>query len=234
MEPNTPKSGSNVTIEYLKPYAEEDKIKMAAMFGNRKNNHAKHITDEKEQNRTISEHSPVSCLYFQKCQDSQYTIEGRCAKILIDGCKNCKFLINGKIVTGTFDIWRCNDVDLKINVDIGTLQVDICNNLSITFNEKETVQSIVWTNSYNLNLDFNNGHDHKLVTGMDQKMEELPNITDKDQFIVRFVKEKLLSEQIIRLKNGFPSTQRETVEFERKQEENLRKLYARGNKKMGG
>ena len=51
------------------------------------------------------------------------------------------------------------------------------------------------------------------------------NINEQiDQFIVRYVKGKLLQEQIVRLENGFPTTDREADEFDRQKERND-KLY---------
>ena len=51
------------------------------------------------------------------------------------------------------------------------------------------------------------------------------NIDEKiDQFIVRYVKGKLIQEQIVRLDNGFPTTEREADEFDKQKERND-KLY---------
>eukprot|EP01085_Mycamoeba_gemmipara_P005265 Mycagemm_TRINITY_DN10139_c0_g1::TRINITY_DN10139_c0_g1_i1::g.5265::m.5265 type:complete len:137 gc:universal TRINITY_DN10139_c0_g1_i1:717-1127(+) len=54
-----------------------------------------------------------------------------------------------------------------------------------------------------------------------------PDLSDQtDQFIVRFVEGKLLQELIVRLKNGYPTTEREAAVFDenqRKKDEHMRR-----------
>ena len=52
-----------------------------------------------------------------------------------------------------------------------------------------------------------------------------------DQFIVRYVKGKLLQELIVRLPNGFPTTDREADAFDAEKEKNDR-LYEAHVRKM--
>ena len=80
---------------------------------------------------------------------------------------------------------------------------------------------------HDLSLSFDDAPEHKLLTGFNEMKSQYPNIVeDIDQFITRFHKDKLLTEQIVRLKNGYPTTEREAAEFDRKQEEAIQKLAA--------
>jgi len=80
-----------------------------------------------------------------------------------------------------------------------------------------------------------------LSSGFEHMKTLYPDINDQtDQFIVRFVEGKLLTEQVVRLQNGFPTTEREAKEFDDKQakeekdrDEYMRKLVKFAAPKLG-
>ena len=61
---------------------------------------------------------------------------------------------------------------------------------------------------------------------LDQRETDLKELTD--QFIVRFLGEadalELKQELVVRLKNGYPTTEREAAAFDERQERNLQKF----------
>jgi len=60
-----------------------------------------------------------------------------------------------------------------------------------------------------------------LLTGFSHMKESYPDLNDQiDQFIIRTLKGKLTNEQIVRLANGYPTTEREAQEFDAKKEKN--------------
>jgi len=123
------------------------------------------------------------------------------------------------------EIWKCNDVSLNVNTNVGTFQVDLCKKLSIYMKDTELFKQLVWAGAHDLSLTFANSEEHKLITGFNEMKTQYPNLDERiDQFITRFVKGSLLTEQIVRLKNGYPTTEREAAEFDAKQEEMLQKL----------
>jgi hypothetical protein len=69
--------------------------------------------------------------------------------------------------------------------------------------------------------------DSRLETGYTLMKEKHADLSEQtDQFIVRFVEGKLLQELIVRLKNGYPTTEREAAVFDanqRKKEEHMRR-----------
>ena len=73
----------------------------------------------------------------------------------------------------------------------------------------------------------------KLETGIETiDREEVPDFKERfDQFIIRYVKGKLLQELVVRLKNGFPTTEREAAAFDEQKEKNDR-LYEAHVRKM--
>lgn len=75
------------------------------------------------------------------------------------------------------------------------------------------------------NFNIKKGSDN-LETGIETiDREEVPDFKERfDQFIIRYVKGKLVQELIVRLKNGFPTTEREAAEFDENKEKNDR-LY---------
>lgn len=63
---------------------------------------------------------------------------------------------------------------------------------------------------------------HSAQTGFEQMRAKTDVLReDIDQFIIRYVDDELLNERLIRLENGFPTTQREKDDFEARQEKNM-------------
>merc|ERR1712098_715346 len=64
--------------------------------------------------------------------------------------------------------------------------------------------------------------DESLDTGIETiDREEVPDFKERfDQFIIRHVKGKLIQELIVRLENGFPTTEREAAAFDAQKEKN--------------
>ena len=51
--------------------------------------------------------------------------------------------------------------------------------------------------------------------------KEIENFQEKfDQFVIHYVEDKLMEEIIVRLENGFPTTDREADAFDRQKEKN--------------
>jgi len=60
-----------------------------------------------------------------------------------------------------------------------------------------------------------------LITGYEQKKVDIPDLNpESDQFILRFLEDKLKDELVVRLQNGYPTTEREADEFDEKAKRN--------------
>jgi hypothetical protein len=205
---------------------EKEKKKLQAQFGNPKEQAAKYILGKRGVKETFGEesHTPQATVYFKSCHDCDFVLDAMCTKVLIEDCHNCKITLNQKVITNTLDIWKCNDSHLHINTKIGTVQADICKKLKVDFTQKDHFTSMVWAGVHDLSLGFLDSGE-KLDTGFAHMAEKYPGLNeDIDQFIIRFVKGELLSEQIVRLTNGYPTTEREAKAWDEKQEELIQKL----------
>jgi len=200
--------------------------KLQAQFGNPKEQAAKYILGKRGLKETFGEgsHEPQATVYFKNCHDCDFILDAMCTKVLIEDCHNCKITLNQKIITNTLDIWKCNDSQLHVNTKIGTLQADICKKLKVDFSLKGDFTTMVWAGVYDLSLSFLDSGEI-LQTGFSQMAEKYPGLNDGiDQFIIRFLEGELVSEQIVRLANGYPTTEREAKAFDEKQEQLLKKL----------
>jgi hypothetical protein len=124
----------------------------------------------------------------------------------------------------------------------------------VNYAEKSHLNTLVWAGVHDLHLSFKDAGNfaieslsidtlldvHNTVTGFSHMKEKNPSMDLKeelDQFIMRFIEVRfwsfsnlndwqgeLLCEQIVRLQNGYPTTEREAKAFDARQEENLQKL----------
>jgi hypothetical protein len=97
-------------------------------------------------------------LVFKNCRDGNYTIDAMHTKLVIDECVNCKFVVNGKVISAVSDMYKCENIELHSAVAIKTLQVscfawvmlagadtpistqvDNCTNVKATFTSKARV-----------------------------------------------------------------------------------------------
>eukprot|EP01114_Cavostelium_apophysatum_P021498 TRINITY_DN751_c0_g3_i2.p1 TRINITY_DN751_c0_g3~~TRINITY_DN751_c0_g3_i2.p1 ORF type:complete len:272 (+),score=81.59 TRINITY_DN751_c0_g3_i2:183-998(+) len=203
----------------------QEKKRLQAMLGAPKSQEAVYIGNEKNEKKALNSHPPQATIYFINCHDSEYHVDSLSTKILIEKCTNCKFYFNAKIVTSLLDVFKCQNLDIGINTSIGTLQLDVSQNLNVEYKSSDLLNTVVWANVHDLDLKFVDKPEHNSKHGFAIEQQKNPTIKQElDQFIIRFVKDSLLCEQIVRLDNGFPTTEREAKEFDRRQEENLQKL----------
>jgi len=162
-------------------------------------------------------------IFFKGNKNSEFTVEKACTKVMIEGCTNCTIRLNAAVNTETVEIWNSDDTTLLINTRVKTLQADLCKNLTSTFAEKSFFTQIIWAGMENYKIAIG---DESLDTGIETiDREEVPDFKERfDQFIIRHVKGKLVQELIVRLQNGFPTTEREAAAFDAQKEKND-KLY---------
>jgi hypothetical protein len=170
---------------------------------------------------------PKDTLVFKDCHNAQFTIDAYCTKVHIDDCSDCSFVFAAKVVSAVAEIYKCNRLTLDIRTPVKTLQVEGCDTVAVTFSDPENFHSVVWAGTKALGLTvagLENAAASRADTGVDVLRARHPDMTirdDIDQFITRLVDGALLSERIIRLPNGFPTTEREKADFEDRQEKNM-------------
>jgi len=168
-------------------------------------------------------------LYWKGCKNSQFKVvqNVNLVKVLIEDCHDCVFYLNGPITTSVVEIWRCNNCVIHIDTEVFTMQLDLSNNLTLTYSHKMQLGSIVQAGIHGLRINFVDYPELSFDSGFDilkldtQYHDRNPPLDDKfDQFITRFVEGKLLTELIIRDSTGFHTTDREQDDFDDQKNKN--------------
>jgi len=201
-----------------------DDRKAQAQLGNARAQDVHHVKDLKGQNIHIAAETmkPEATLYIKGCEDTEIVFTGKCTKIMIEGCRRTKVTLKGRILTNIVEVWKCADFGLSLFSDVKTLQLDICRNLALDFATRDRLSNIVWAGVYNLSIKFQDEPDFTPhVTGFDQMKPLYADLNPiHDQFIIRNLKGEIASEQLVRLSNGYPTTEREASEFDTNKEQN--------------
>jgi len=164
-----------------------------------------------------------NALYFKSCQNGHYKVAHNVefVKILIEDCKNCEFELHGPIKTNVLEIWRSSNTKVLVDTEVHTLQTDLCQDLNIIYSHKTFLGSLVQAGITNLKVSFVDYPDLDFLSGITVLKEEFPELDEKfDQCITRFIDHKVTTEKILRLENGFHTTEREKVEFDNQKDQN--------------
>lgn len=160
--------------------------------------------------------------------------EAKLVKLLVEDCHNCNITLKGKVTTEVAEVWSCNDTTVILCSAVQTLQVDLCRELTVKFSLKSNFGSLVQAGVYGLHLRFADSPSEDNDTDFRALKEQYPNINDQtDQFITRFIDGALCTEQIVRLKNDFPTTVREQHAFEQEQAKNAEAMEAAVQQMLG-
>eukprot|EP01103_Thecamoeba_quadrilineata_P020315 TRINITY_DN8653_c0_g1_i1.p1 TRINITY_DN8653_c0_g1~~TRINITY_DN8653_c0_g1_i1.p1 ORF type:complete len:213 (+),score=43.56 TRINITY_DN8653_c0_g1_i1:34-639(+) len=105
------------------------------------------VANETSVNRTLTELSSSSLLFFRNCNDSSYILPARCLKIIIERCNHCNFILQGEVSTGTLEMINSEGVVLDVQTLVATISIDGSHNFRLSFAEKRFMQWVVTTNS---------------------------------------------------------------------------------------
>jgi len=198
--------------------------KAQAQLGNAKEQEIYAVTNKKGETIVVKDDQlkQEHTLFIKGCEDCTIEVRGRCTKVMIEGCRKSKIHLHSRIVTNIVETWKCADVHLNIQADVRTLQLDLCRNLELRFNTLPNLPNITWAGVYNMSIAFDdepNKPPH--VTGFDEMKPQYPDLNPiYDQFVLRPLKGEIVSEQVLRLANGYPTTEREASEFDKQTEKN--------------
>eukprot|EP01091_Cochliopodium_minus_P014224 TRINITY_DN4798_c0_g1_i2.p1 TRINITY_DN4798_c0_g1~~TRINITY_DN4798_c0_g1_i2.p1 ORF type:complete len:189 (-),score=77.41 TRINITY_DN4798_c0_g1_i2:87-653(-) len=118
------------------------------------------------------------------------------------------------------ELWNCDNVTLIINTNVKTLQIDQNNGVDIVYDKKDDFHQIVWAGCNTSSLKFND-LEQDIKFDFDSLKKENENLRkDIDQWVVRIIDGKLINEKVVRLDNGYPTTQRERDDFDKLQKKN--------------
>jgi hypothetical protein len=218
---------SLVTTEVVLTKREQARIQAKCAAG-----HAAKILAEVKQEKVVKTFDDTNLqddhvLVFTGCVGCTYTVNSRCVKIFVEKCTQCTFHFNGKIITAVVEVDRCEESNLLIGTDVGTLQVEQCKRMNVVFAEKALMTGyIIWAGCFTLRVQVGDDLmrcDFELTKGFDNTVN-----VERTQFKIHYnTLGKLVCDKIIRLKNGFPTTKMEDDEFQRKHEQTIKLMADR-------
>jgi hypothetical protein len=132
-----------------------------------------------------------SVVYIKDCKGGNYTINSYSAKILIDGCHSgTKIVINGKVLSQMIEVWNCNNIDVEINTNVKTLQIDQNDKVNILYHQKEDFHQLIWAGCNSTNLKIKDFED-QICLDFDALKKQDDNLRkDIQQYIVRIIDSK--------------------------------------------
>lgn len=102
---------------------------------------------------------------------------------MIYNCVACRFLVTGKILSGTLEIWDCSDLAIELSVCVPTIQIDRAVGISVSTASAEQVGAVVWADCEELSVGVGEGRGS---TGLREMRAELGDLqyplTGLDQF----------------------------------------------------
>eukprot|EP00035_Acanthoeca_spectabilis_P038096 m.50146 g.50146 ORF g.50146 m.50146 type:complete len:394 (-) comp8995_c0_seq1:24-1205(-) len=220
-----------------------------AMVGKKPEGNEHKIIGKKDEEITVTQadlpETPV--LFLQGCEGCGFTFAPNVTvvKVLIEGLKRCKITIpqSAKITTSVVEIWRCEDVEFDTSITIGTLQLDLSSSLAVQFARVEQLGQLVQAGVNELRLSFSDNPALNVVTGTAAIRASIcPDLEPEDnstQFITRYVavdggENQLLTEEILRLANDFPTTAREKAAHDRDIEAKHKALHEMAGSLLSG
>lgn len=212
------KSTSNHSFTDLTPEIQQRLAKPSTLLIVDKENVTETITEEKcpDQNATV---------IFRKLKNCTFTLDARCTKIMFEYCENSTIVLNNKVITAVGEVWRCTGCTIKCNTSMKAFQMDHCSDMTLGYSKRENFHQVVWAACNRFHVLFDDISGSNMTVGMEEMKKIHPDVKeDVDQFIMRFVGGKLLCELIVRLENGFPTTEREAAEWDREQEARVQQL----------
>ncbi|CAM9905701.1 unnamed protein product [Chrysoparadoxa australica] len=229
--------------------SDKEKAMLNASIGNGKNQAIKAWTNTEGQELVIdssvvsNEEGASAALVFSGCKGCKYTIKAYCAKIFVRHCQDLELIIDEscRVLTQTIEVDKCVRSFFRIRSRLCTLQVEQCQSVIVDIAKREYFGNgamvhkgrdfgndgmLIWAGCDDLRLRI--GQDVLICDfGLEAKLDKAVN-KERTQFKVHYdVLNKLISEKVTRLRNGFPSTQREEDEFERRENAQLQAMADR-------
>lgn len=95
----------------------------------------------------IDDYEHRATLVFQGCKDCDYTLSEICTKVFIQDCENLTLKINGTVMTATVEAYKSKNIKVFVNKKIQTMQLDLCEDVHVTYASKDVFNFVVWAGS---------------------------------------------------------------------------------------
>ena len=166
-------------------------------------------------------------IVFSSCKNSTFRVTSHSVKIFVEKCTGCTFRFEGRIITATVEVDRCEECNVLIFAKVGTLQCEQSRRMNLVYAAKELMAGyIIWAGCFMLRVQV--GDDlMRCDFGLTKSVDSTVNV-ERTQFKIHYNSlGKLICDKIIRLANGFPTTQQEDAEYQRRREAKLQMLADR-------
>lgn len=118
------------------------------------------------------------------------------AKLMVDNCSNVSIRIQFPMLTSTVEVYKCSELDLDLEVPLGTLQVDEClAPVRVRFAERDYIGATYHQHSPGLMLSWN---------GSDGTEPRQVGIDKPAQFCTRFLGDSLTTTAVQRGEGEYP------------------------------
>ncbi|CAN0107786.1 unnamed protein product, partial [Phaeothamnion confervicola] len=208
-----------------------ERAKLNAAIGNGKNQAVRAWTNAEDVRLEIDEsvvshaEGAVAALVFHGCKRCRFVVKAYCAKVFVRHCEEVEIILDEscRILTATVEVERCRQLMLRVRTRLCTLQVEQCQSTIVKI--KESHWNLFWTGVETKK----DGKQH--VCSFKQPssnsyfacLVNLPLLLSLPHLPAR----PPLTPLLFRLRNGFPSTQREEDEFERRENAKVQALAER-------
>lgn len=206
---------------------DKEKRRLQALVGTGKSDNIKVVAGKTGEKAVITESDVQAsqAIVFSDCNNCEYNLQAYCVKVFVERCKSLVLRVNGKVITSTIEINRCENLNCVLTTKIGCLRVEQSKKVNVVFEKEEHFGYAVWAGCFMLRLQVG----QKLARcdfGLVAKLDKTVNI-ERTQFKVWIVNGKLVTDKVKRLVNGFPTTVREEGKYDRRQKGNINDLADR-------
>lgn len=125
----------------------------------------------------------------------------KAVKLFVERCEAAAVVLDGQLLTGYAEVWRCKGVRVDMRAPVATVQLDLVEDVTLRYASSACVGAIVHAAWKRLRVEFADGTAPYEPADASGPADE--------QFITRFIDGALLTEKVVRGKDEYPSTERE-------------------------
>jgi hypothetical protein len=222
--------GKDLTVSTEKELTRDEQLRIQSKVGAGKAAKVKAVVGCEGADQTFDETNlhDDQVIVFTDCKASTFRVTSHCVKIFIERCHGCTFRFEGRIITSTIEVDRCEECNVLCSTKVGTLQCEQSKRMNLVYAAKELLGKgwIVWAGCFMLRVQV--GEDlMRCDFGLTKSVDSTVNV-ERTQFKISYDSlGKLVCDKIIRLANGYPTTRAEDEEHTRRKEEKLKMMADR-------
>jgi len=153
-----------------------------------------YILNKQDHNEVVNSTSQSLFVFIKDCTNTQVEVNEKVGKVSLDKCNGVNVTVNDRVVGGTLDLIRCENIVIIYgpNAEIPVLYVDNCKNITINIRSKCQIQSVYYMHTYNIKLVLKNTYDGEKEydfsplnenEGLTQRIAHWNEASNKEHFI---------------------------------------------------